>query len=74
MIRHGYERWLTKLHLFLEETIPEKYHHSKTTPHAVQFVYKGRIDVDLLVSPFWQSPEDLYRFLKSVRPKKKQFE
>lgn len=69
----GYTKWLDMLDSFLKETIASKYTYKRTTRFAVQFLYDGKIDVDLLVSPYWgEVPQPLYRFLENeVRPKER---
>ena len=71
MARYGIKSWLEKIDDFLKRTLGRKYEHQRNTPHAVQFKYDGKIDVDLLISPYWSSKEDFYRFLKTLRPEKR---
>ncbi len=74
MKNRGYTSWLNKLERFLRETLGQKIDRQsiKQTPHAVQFKYDGKIEVDLLVSPFWDSHYDLYEFLQTI-PESKRF-
>lgn len=60
---HGVRKPLHQLRSFLGK-IPGLVLNA-TKPHAVNFTYHG-IDVDLLVSPNWPSPYDLWRFLQNV--------
>ena len=42
---------------------------SQSLEYSVQFAFNYRgmsIDVDLLVSPYWESPTAFYEFLKSI--------
>ncbi len=59
----GYESYLHKLRSFLGRVPGVVLKESK--PHAVSFEYHG-IDVDLLVSPNWSTPDDLWHFLQDV--------
>ena len=70
--QNGCEAWLYKLKEFLQQTLGRKFKLDGQTPHAVQFVYDGKIEVDLLLSPCWSNPKQLYDFLRTV-PKAKQF-
>lgn len=71
--QNGYDRWLGQLKLFLEETLDEDdIEDISRTVHSVQFTYKEWIEVDLLVSPKWDYPADLYNFLGTV-PKHRRF-
>ncbi len=59
--------WLLRLNMFLGKTLGHiNYNFIKMTEYAVQFNYKGQVDVDLLVSPYWDTPHSLYRFLQTV--------
>lgn len=71
---NGYTSWLSKLEWFLKETLGRRLDRQSftKTPHAVQFKYNGMIDVDLLLSPFWNDHYEVYDFLKSV-PEAKRF-
>ena len=66
----GYSWWTTQLKEFIdkefgiESKTPGKYHRS------VQFVLVNqgvRLEVDLLVSPFWSNPRDFYQVLVPMR-------
>lgn len=35
-------------------------------PHAISFSFNQRIDVDMLISPYWREPSELYKFLKDI--------
>ena len=51
---------------YLDKKLPSKLSERDQAPHAVQFKYDGRIDVDMLISPHWREPSELYRFLQSI--------
>ena len=61
--RNGFEEWLLKVKGFLSRTLHDKYEFTKLTRHAVHFKYDRKIDVDLPLSPYWSSRDELYRFL-----------
>lgn len=71
--RNGFEPWVKKLHAFLSSRLSSRdYNCTCITQHSVQFVYKGQVDVDLLVSPYWANQHELYRFLQSVPQQRRQ--
>ena len=59
---------MDKLKRFLQTTLGSKVDQQsiKQTPYTLQVKYDDRIDVDLLVSPFWAKPSELYQFLREV--------
>lgn len=66
--RHGFHFWLEQLKTFLNRTLGIS---AEITPHSVQFDY-NHLEVDLLVSPCWHNPNQLYNFLKTVPINKRQ--
>lgn len=72
MKENGYQAWLEKLKHFLQQSLGRKFKLDQLTLHAVQFEYEGKIDVDLLLSPYWSDPHQLYDFLRQV-PEAKRF-
>ena len=67
----GFGKWLDKLQQFLETLRNVKI--TKRTKYSVQFKYDGLIDVDLLVSPFWNNQDEFYDFLRGV-PQEERYE
>ena len=71
---NGFEQWIVQLRSFVEKQlgIPCKalgYNH-----RSVQFVVERNelpLEVDLLVSPYWSSPDEFYRFLVTVQKKQR---
>lgn len=63
--RELFTPWLRKLHSFLQKTLGDTYDFIKMTNRSVQFTYKDKVevDVDLLVSPFWNNKDEFYTFL-----------
>ena len=61
-----FRKWLTPLRQFLKAKLKDDYKATKTTKRSIQFKYKGLIDVDLLVSPYWETADDFYDFLKGI--------
>ena len=63
---HGFERWLKPLVDFVKKNFEHDYDRIRTTKLSVKFRLKDIIDVNLLVSPYWESKSDFYNFLKSI--------
>ena len=72
--QNGFSKWTDGLKVFVER----EFNVSCTTPggynnRSVQFEisYDGvKLDVDLLVSPYWNTPAEFYNFLRRI-PKEK---
>ena len=70
----GYSYYLKYLDTFLRESLGKAYVQTEKEKRAlakgrsIQFTYRGKIEVDLLVSPNWKDQHELYRFLKDIRP------
>ena len=65
-----FKPWLRRIKIFLENTLVG-YHFQRLRNRSLKFTYhhKGHdYDVDLLVSPYWEKPEDFYTFLKRIPP------
>ena len=58
-----FKPWLRKLHDFLQNTLGRNYRYIRMTQRSVQFNYKEKVDVDLLVSPYWNNKDEFYTFL-----------
>ncbi len=71
-LSNGFHRWLRALENHLDRKNPGKLSQRKETPHSVQYRFDERIDVDMLISPFWREPSELYRFLQRI-PREKRF-
>lgn len=67
----GFGKWLDQLETFLERQ--PKVVITKRTKFSVQFKFDDIIDVDLLVSPYWNNQHDFYDFLRGV-PKEERYE
>ena len=67
--KNGFRPSLEKVKSFLQKSFGGSF---EETPHAVQVEYGGKIDVDLLLSPYWSDPHQLYDFLRQV-PEAKRF-
>ena len=66
----GFRKWITILKEFIEGELKVT---ATTTGRSVQFEFRNeglKLSVDLLVSPYWSSPEDFYHFLRRI-PKEK---
>ena len=66
------DTWLDIVQSFLDRKLPAKITDKDRTKYSFQFKYNMKLDVDLLVSPFWRDKHDLYEFLNSVPEKKRQ--
>jgi hypothetical protein len=70
----GYSYYLTQLDTFLRKKLGSLYVQTEKEKRAlvkgrsIQFTYRGKIEVDLLVSPNWKDQHELYRFLNDVWP------
>ena len=71
---NGFHQWTRHLKDFIEK----KFEITATTPgcnhRSVQFdcIYDGmELSVDLLVSPYWNTPEDFYHFLRQIPREKR---
>ena len=60
--QNGLKEWVDLLQLFVENNFTHK---SETTGRSVQFTYKG-VEVDLLVSPYWNTSQEFYQFLNKI--------
>ena len=56
---------------FLDRKFPGKLSERNRTSRSLQFKFENKIDVDMLVSPFWRDRHDLYRFLQGIEPRKR---
>ena len=54
----------------INEMLQDRLHHRcrnvELTDHAVRFSFDGKLEVDLLPSPFWHTPDTFYQDLKTV--------
>ena len=69
--QNGYKTWLTLLKSFIASE--PNVSNVSYNPWLVQFPfqYRGvRLDVDLLVSPYWDTPQDFYEFLRRIPTEK----
>ena len=66
------DTWLNIVQRFLDWKLPANITERERTPHSFQFKYNMKLDVDLLVSPFWRDQHHLYEFLNSVPEDKRQ--
>ena len=70
--QNGYKTWLTLLKSFIASE--PNVSNVSYNPWFVQFLfqYRGvRLDVDLLVSPYWDTPQDFYEFLRRIPTEKR---
>ena len=70
VVENGHDETLEKLKTYVEKELSPHYKYSDTTKVALQFSYKG-IDVDLLLSPYWETRGEYYHDLAQVEPSKR---
>ena len=67
--QNGFHYWTAKLQQFIERELKIRtelpgYHHRSV---QFKFPYQGvELDVDLLASPYWDTPREFYQFLRSL--------
>ena len=67
-----FKPWISQLKAFMQifQGVHLHYRGEKAELYSVQFSYEISrgisIEVDLLVSPYWEHPEDYYHFLREV--------
>lgn len=76
--RDGYEELLGKIKEYLKQELSSDYldNPDKTSKVAVQFTYLYHgveLDVDLLLSPHWDTKQDYWRDLQDVSPPKHKY-
>ena len=69
ILQEGFDPLLDMLIKYLERRLPGQLFDKHRTVHSVQFKFENRIDVDMLVSPFWREPSAFYHFLGTISPK-----
>ncbi len=70
--RKGYEPWLSKINeLFkADKDISGFYQFNVINERALQFTLEG-VEVELLISPIWSRPGELYTFLETIKPQQR---
>ena len=69
ILREGFDPLLDRLIRHLEREFPGQIFEIHRTVHSVQFKFENKIDVDMLVSPFWREPSAFYHFLETTNPR-----
>lgn len=77
VLSKGYAKYLEVFKEFFLEKFGDRVEVEKVTEHAVQFKYNDEVDVDVLVSYQWATPQEpgpekLYQFLRTI-PEDKRF-
>lgn len=62
---------LDQLDTMLRKRLRHSYRNAELTDHAVRFSFDGRLEVDLLPSPFWRTSDTFYQDLKTVDAQKR---
>ena len=72
--RDPYRPWLSKIKELLKwvpDVVLEPVDPTRPLGHAVHFTYKATVDVDLLITPTWDSPDGYYQFLRGVEERRR---
>ena len=66
---NGYGEWLNKIDRLFQsdELLSECYQFHAVTDTALEFTLDG-VEVELMVSPHWGVPANLYSYLEAVKP------
>ena len=62
---------LDQMNTMLRKHLGDSYGNVQLTNHAVRFSFDGRLEVDLLPSPFWRTSDTFYEDLKTVDAQKR---
>ena len=62
---------LDQINKMLRKHLGDKYRNAELTNHAVRFSFDGKLEVDLLPSPFWRTSDTFYQDLKKVDCRKR---
>lgn len=71
--RNGFHGYLQVPEDYLDRKIPSKTSQKRRTAHSIQFLYDRKVDVDMLISPFWSEPRKLYEFLETIPSQRERF-
>lgn len=63
----GVKNILDKLRTFLSRHFGNNFINDKTSPFSLQFRFHNDINVDLLPSPYWETPNQFKTFLQSIQ-------
>lgn len=69
IVRDGFDPCLDILTRHLDSKLPGKLQNKHRTVHSLQFTFE-RLEVDMLVSPFWREPRSFYHFLETIDQRK----
>lgn len=64
VVKEGNESYLRSLDNYFISQL-SNYKRGVNNGNSLQFCY-DRVDVDLLISPYWKAKEDLYGYLKTL--------
>ena len=60
------QKYLQVIDKYLSRQLPRRYKSSGITDHAVRCILDGELEVDILPSPYWSTPNDYHSFLKKL--------
>jgi hypothetical protein len=72
LVKEGFDSPLGLLEGILDRRNPDMLTDRHRAPRSRQFTFDGKIEVDMLVSPYWgEHPRELYKFLQEINPGKR---
>ena len=72
IVKEGFDSALGLLESVLDRKNPHMLSERHRTARSRQFKFEGKIEVDMLVSPYWgQKPQEFYQFLQEINPSKR---
>ena len=69
VVEIGVSTIIDRLDTFLRRRLGQDYEFVNKTSFSLQFKFHGDIDVDLLPSPYWDTPDELHRYLEDISKK-----
>ena len=66
VIQNGYDDIQDKLENYMKKHLSPHYKYCDRTHVAVKFTYK-QLEVDLLLSPYWDTREEYYTFMRKIQ-------
>ena len=72
IVREGFDSALGLLENVLDRKNPDMLTERHRTSRSRQFIFDGKIEVDMLVSPYWgEKPREFYQFLQEIDPRER---
>ena len=67
VVEMGNSHLLDRMDRFLRRRLQNEYQFVRKTSFSIQFKFHNEIDVDLLLSPYWEKPEELHLYLLDLK-------